>query len=130
MDLDWEGDKITHTKLSLGLVLHKDVQEIIDLEERCVYRVGEHLDKLTQLRVQGLCLAKLLICAWDLEVEILIEVNLGLTSLLFDLDQVLLSVEKADALSVVALDLSLELELEGLYRFGTLLVFHSDLHGD
>ena len=32
-DLDWERHEVTHAKLDLGLVLDKDIKEVVDLEE-------------------------------------------------------------------------------------------------
>ena len=52
--VDGEADRVTHPELQLRLVLHKDVQLILNLKQRRVCRSCQHFDHVAQFWMQDL----------------------------------------------------------------------------
>jgi hypothetical protein len=50
-------------------MLHEDVQDVLDLEQRVVGGVCEHFDHVAQLGVEVVDSTKLLVCNGDLELD-------------------------------------------------------------
>jgi hypothetical protein len=124
VNVHWEGDHVTHAKLNFGLVLNKDIDIVADVKQTCRCCVCEHLDKLSQLWMQALCLAVLRVDFGDFKAVNFGILDFSIASWLLNSHQILLLLKVDSLFAAEALDDPSELELVGLNWLGTSAVVH------
>ena len=94
LNLDRKFSKVTHTELQFTLVLDKDLQVILNLEQAVISRICEDLDHMSQLWVQLVHIAELLLGDWHLEFDSSRFSDLFSATFVLDLLDILIDIEE------------------------------------